>query len=143
MLSQQDSNNPFLTGGEWTTGVLTTPEVMADGQTCDNNPVIHGVRMFNFAGEYYTTGRGSIELNEDGTVHVTMEARMVDDPDAVLMVNANFASLLTWDEWLDTPGPENYKSDCGLGDHMLGSTPPCWTAAPSRVLAHLPARTWS
>ncbi|MEE2918959.1 MAG: T9SS type A sorting domain-containing protein [Bacteroidota bacterium] len=113
-------NNPFLTGGDWTTGVITTPEVMADGQTCDNNPVIHGVRMFNFAGgEYYTTESGSIELNEDGTVHVTMEARMVDDPDAVLMVNANFASLLTWDEWLDTPGPENYKSDCGLGDHML------------------------
>ena len=32
-------NNPFLTGGAFTTGVLTTPEVMADGQTCDNNPV--------------------------------------------------------------------------------------------------------
>ena len=111
-------NNPFLTGGAFTTGVLTTPEVMADGQTCDNNPVAHGVRLFNFAGgEYYTTDAGTVTLNADGTVHISMEARMVDDADALLMVNAYFASLMTWDEWLDTPGPENYKSDCGLGDH--------------------------
>ncbi|MGB2015176.1 MAG: T9SS type A sorting domain-containing protein, partial [Flavobacteriales bacterium] len=111
-------NNPFLTGGAFTTGVLTTPEVMADGQTCDNNPVPHGVRLFNFdGGEYYTTDAGTVTVNADGTVHVSMEARMVDDADALLMVNAYFASLMTWDEWLDTPGPENYKSDCGLGDH--------------------------
>ena len=96
-------NNPFLTGGEYTTGVLTTPEVMADGQTCDNNPVAHGVRLFNFAGgEYYTTDAGTVTLNADGTVHVSMEVRKFDDADALLVVNAYFASLMTWDEWLDT-----------------------------------------
>ena len=111
-------NNPFLTGGETTSGTIATPEVMPDGQTCDNNPVAHGVRMFNFlGGEYYTTDEGTATLNADGSVHVSMTATMVNDTLATLTVDANFESLMTWEEWLDTPGLESYKSDCGLGDH--------------------------
>ena len=121
-ISQVDAtgiNNPFLTGGAYTTGVITTPEVMADGQTCDNNPVEHGVRLFNFeGGEYYTTDEGSITVHNDGTIDLTMTVQMVDDPTASLIVSAQFGALLTWDEWLDTPGPESFKSDCGLGDHL-------------------------
>jgi hypothetical protein len=111
-------NNPFLTGGETTSGSIATPAVMPDGQTCDNNPVAHGVRMFNFlGGEYYTTDEGTATLNADGSVHVSMTATMVNDAAATLTVDANFESLMTWEEWLDTPGLESYKSDCGLGDH--------------------------
>lgn len=36
---------------------------------------------------------------------------------AHLQIDAQFAALMTWDEWLETPGNESYKSDCGLGDH--------------------------
>ena len=49
-------NNPFVTGGESSLGTIATLHPMADGETCDNNPNAHGMRMFNFAGgEYYIT----------------------------------------------------------------------------------------
>jgi hypothetical protein len=110
-------NNPFITGGAYTTGTIATPAVMPDGETCDNNPVEHGVRMFSFmGGEYFVTNSGTATVDADG-VHVVMTATSVDDANAHLQIDAQFAALMTWDEWLDTPGNESYKSDCGLGDH--------------------------
>ena len=49
-------NNPFVTGGEYTIGTVSTPATLGDGETCDNNSNQHGMRMFNFlGGEYYLT----------------------------------------------------------------------------------------
>ena len=49
-------NNPFVTGGDYTLATISTPATLLDGETCDNNPNQHGMRMFNFAGgEYYMT----------------------------------------------------------------------------------------
>ncbi|MDA0945664.1 MAG: T9SS type A sorting domain-containing protein [Bacteroidetes bacterium] len=110
-------NNPFITGGAYTQGAIANPAVMADGETCDNNDVAHGVRMFNFmGGEYFITESGTATVDASG-VHVVMTARNVADDDGILHVDAQFASLMTWQEWLDTPGNESFKSDCGLGNH--------------------------
>jgi hypothetical protein len=115
-------NNPFLTGGATTTGAVTTPDVLADGETCDNNPVEHGMRMFNFAGgEYYLTDAGSLVKNWDDEGNVTSATltMTVSNDLGALEVSATFGNLMDWTEWCATPGMESYKSDCGLGDHLL------------------------
>ena len=114
-------NNPYLTGGATTYGNVTTPEVMADGETCDNNANQHGMRMFNFAGgEYYVTDMGRMTKNwEDGAVTSVTVAMTVSNDLGSFEVNAEFSNLMNWEEWCATPGLESYKSDCGLGDHLL------------------------
>ena len=110
-------NNPFVTGGETTLGEITTPMTLADGETCDNNPTQHGMRMFNFlGGEYYMTDAGTMIKNHlDGTATLTMT---VSNDLGAFNVEATFGTLMNWEEWCATPGLESYKSDCGLGDHM-------------------------
>ena len=110
-------NNPFVTGGAYTVGTITTPATLLDGETCDNNPNQHGMRMFNFAGgEYYMTDEGAMTKDhENGTATVTM---MVSNDLGSFEVQATFGTLMNWEEWCATPGLESYKSDCGLGDHM-------------------------
>ena len=114
-------NNPYLTGGATTYGSVTTPDVMADGETCDNNANQHGMRMFNFAGgEYYVTEMGSMTKNwEDGAVTSATVTMTVSNDLGSFEVNAEFSNLMNWEEWCATPGLESYKSDCGLGDHLL------------------------
>ena len=114
-------NNPYLTGGAATYGSVTTPDVMADGETCDNNANQHGMRMFNFAGgEYYVTEMGSMTKNwEDGAVTSATVTMTVSNDLGSFEVNAEFSNLMNWEEWCATPGLESYKSDCGLGDHLL------------------------
>jgi hypothetical protein len=111
------TNNPFITGGAYTEGDITTPMTLADGETCDNNPNQHGMRMFNFAGgEYYMTDEGTMTKDlEDGTATITMT---VSNDLGAFEVEATFGTLMNWEEWCATPGLESYKSDCGLGDHM-------------------------
>ena len=111
------TNNPFITGGEYTEGDITTPTTLADGETCDNNPNQHGMRMFNFlGGEYYMTDAGTMTKNHlDGTATLSMT---VSNGAGAFNVEATFSTLLNWEEWCATPGLESYKSDCGLGDHM-------------------------
>ncbi|OUU19090.1 MAG: hypothetical protein CBC05_00545, partial [Crocinitomicaceae bacterium TMED45] len=110
-------NNPFVTGGAYTVGTVTTPATLLDGETCDNNPNQHGMRMFNFAGgEYYLTDEGAMTKDhENGTATVTMT---VSNDMGAFEVQATFGTLMNWEEWCATPGLESYKSDCGLGDHM-------------------------
>ena len=109
-------NNPFVTGGEYTIGTVSTPETLGDGETCDNNSNQHGMRMFNFlGGEYYVTDGGSMRKDEDGTATVSM---VVSNGTGSLEVEAQFGSLMNWEEWCATPGLESFKSDCGLGDHF-------------------------
>ena len=110
------TNNPFLTGGAYTEGAITTPATLADGETCDNNPNQHGMRMFNFlGGEYYLTDAGSMVKDADGTATVSMT---VSNGTGAFQVEAQFGNLMNWVEWCETPGIESYKSDCGLGDHL-------------------------
>ena len=114
----QGDNNPFMTEEGETEGNIMTPAVMEDGMTCDNIPEAFGLQLFNFmAGEHFVVDSGNAERHEDGTVHVTMATSRMDDPEAKLLVEADFEELMTWEEWLATPGEETYKSDCGLGDH--------------------------
>ena len=115
-------NNPFLTGGDVTYGDVTTPDVLADGETCDNNANQHGMRLFNFAGgEYYITDLGSMIKNwdENGNVTSASVTLSVSNELGSFDVEAEFGNLMNWDEWCATPGLESYKSDCGLGDHLL------------------------
>ena len=114
----EGDNNPFSTEEGETEGNIMTPEVMDDGMTCDNIPEAFGLQLFNFmAGEHFVVDSGNAERHEDGTVHITMATSGIDDPEAKLLVEADFEELMTWEEWLETPGEETYKSDCGLGDH--------------------------
>ena len=109
-------NNPFVTGGEYTIGTVSTPATLGDGETCDNNSNQHGMRMFNFlGGEYYVTDGGSMRKDEDGTATVSM---VVSNGTGSFEVEAQFGSLMNWEEWCATPGLESFKSDCGLGDHF-------------------------
>ena len=110
-------NNPFVTGGEYTLGTIATPTTMADGETCDNNPNQHGMRMFNFlGGEYYMTDAGTMTKDlVNGTATISMT---VSNGAGELEVEATFGTLMNWEEWCATPGLESFKSDCGLGDHM-------------------------
>ena len=114
----EGDNNPFMTEEGETEGNIMTPAVMEDGMTCDNIPEAFGLQLFNFmAGEHFVVDSGNAERHEDGTVHITMATSRIDDPEAKLLLEADFEELMTWEEWLDTPGEETYKSDCGLGDH--------------------------
>ena len=114
----EGDNNPFTLEQGETEGNIMTPAVMEDGMTCDNVSYLAGLQLFNFmAGEHFVVDSGNAERHEDGTVHVTMATSRADDPEAKLLVEADFEELMTWEEWLATPGEETYKSDCGLGNH--------------------------
>ena len=114
----EGDNNPFTLEQGETQGNIMTPAVMEDGMTCDNVSYLAGLQLFNFmAGEHFVVDSGNAERHEDGTVHITMATSRADDPEAKLLVEADFEELMTWEEWLATPGEETYKSDCGLGNH--------------------------
>ena len=96
---------------------VLNPAVMPDGQTCDNYDV-HSLRLFNFAGsEFYTTVEGRVANHYDGTKTYTVTVVSADDADAGWDIELSYGQFLTWQEWIDQPGAQSYKSDCGLGDH--------------------------
>ena len=96
---------------------ISNPAVMPDGQTCDNYDV-HSLRLFNFAGsEFYTTVEGRVANNVDGTTTYTLTVVSTEDENAGWDLELHYGDFYTWQEWLDRPGPQSYKSDCGLGDH--------------------------
>jgi hypothetical protein len=115
-------NNPFITGGETTSSEVMMPAVLSnDGMTCDNNPNAHGMRMFNFGGgEYYITDEGTMTKHwDDGVVTSATLTMTVSNDMGAFVVEATFGQLMNWVEWCETPGLESFKSDCGLGDHLL------------------------
>ena len=96
---------------------ITTPEPLPDGQTCDNYDA-HSLRLFNFPGsEYYTTVEGRVANLVDGTMTYTVTAVATDNPNAGWTITNRYAPPMTWQEWVDQPGLQSYKSDCGLGNH--------------------------
>ena len=96
---------------------ISNPAVMPDGQTCDNYDV-HSLRLFNFAGsEFYTTVEGRVANNVDGTTTYTLTVVSTEDENAGWELELHYGDFYTWQEWLDRPGAQSYKSDCGLGDH--------------------------
>jgi hypothetical protein len=108
-------NCPTETVDSWCD--ITTPEVMPDGETCDNYAP-HSLRLFNFAGaEFYTTVEGRVANNSDGTKTYTMTVVASDNANAGWTVTNHYGVPMTWQEWIDQPGNQSYKSDCGIGDH--------------------------
>ena len=96
---------------------VLNPAVMADGQTCDNYD-LHSLRLFNFAGsQFYTTVEGHVANHYDGTKTLTVTVVSTEDANAGWDLELNYGAFLTWQEWIDQPGAQSYKSDCGLGDH--------------------------
>ncbi|MFL0778253.1 MAG: T9SS type A sorting domain-containing protein, partial [Prochlorococcus sp.] len=96
---------------------ITSPEALADGETCDNYAT-HSMRLFNFPGsEFYTTLSGTVANNSDGTQTYTMTVVSSDNPAAGWTVTANYEAGMDWATWSTQPGNHSYKSDCGLGDH--------------------------
>ena len=96
---------------------VLNPAVMPDGQTCDNYDV-HSLRLFNFAGsEFYTTVEGRVANHYDGTKTYTVTVVSADDANAGWDIELSYGQFMTWQEWIDQPGAQSYKSDCGLGDH--------------------------
>ena len=96
---------------------VLNPAVMADGQTCDNYD-LHSLRLFNFAGsEFYTTVEGRVANHYDGTKTYTVTVVSTEDANAGWDLELNYGAFMTWQEWIDQPGAQSYKSDCGLGDH--------------------------
>jgi hypothetical protein len=53
----------------------------------------------------------------DGTAHISMEVVSMDNPDAGWTFEIDLNEGLNWQDWIDQPGAQSYKSDCGLGDH--------------------------
>ena len=108
-------NCPTETVDSWCD--ITTPEVMPDGETCDNYAP-HSLRLFNFAGaEFYTTVEGRVANNSDGTKTYTMTVVASDNANAGWTITNHYGAPMTWQEWIDQPGNQSYKSDCGIGDH--------------------------
>jgi len=96
---------------------ITSPEALADGETCDNYSS-HSMRLFNFPGsEFYTTLSGTVANNSDGTQTYSMTVVSSDNPAAGWTVTANYEAGMDWATWSTQPGNHSYKSDCGLGDH--------------------------
>ena len=96
---------------------VLNPEVLADGQTCDNYD-LHSLRLFNFAGsEFYTTVEGRVANHYDGTKTYTVTVVSTEDASAGWDLELSYGQFMTWQEWIDQPGAQSYKSDCGLGDH--------------------------
>ena len=96
---------------------VMNPAAMPDGETCDNYDV-HSLRLFNFSGsEFYTTVEGRVANNVDGTTVYTVTVVSTEDAEAGWDLELHYGAFMTWQEWLDQPGAQSYKSDCGLGDH--------------------------
>jgi hypothetical protein len=96
---------------------ITTPDALADGETCDNYSP-HSMRLFNFPGsEFYTTVDGTVANNIDGSQTYTMTVVASDVATAGWTVTVNYPAGMDWDTWSTQPGLHSYKSDCGLGDH--------------------------
>jgi hypothetical protein len=95
----------------------STPASTEDGLTCDNFTA-HAARLFNFPGdEFYTLAGGLMTDYVDGTAHISMEVVSMDNPDAGWTFEIDLNEGLNWQDWIDQPGAQSYKSDCGLGDH--------------------------
>jgi hypothetical protein len=94
-----------------------SPATMEDGLTCDNFAV-HAARLFNFPGdEFYTLAGGLMTNYVDGTGQITMEVVSTENPNAGWTFEIDLNEGLNWQDWIDQPGTQSYKSDCGLGDH--------------------------
>ena len=94
-----------------------SPATMEDGLTCDNFAV-HAARLFNFPGDEFYTLQGGLMTNYvDGTGQITMEVVSTDNPNAGWTFEIDLNEGLNWQDWIDQPGAQSYKSDCGLGDH--------------------------
>jgi len=97
--------------------VITDPQVLASGETCDGF-ASHSVHLFNFpGGEYYNTVHGTVAHNVDGTMTYHLEVVAQNNPNAGWTIVTHYAAPMNWDEWVAQPGAHSYKSDCGLGDH--------------------------
>ena len=95
----------------------SNPASTEDGLTCDNF-TSHAARLFNFPGdEFYTLTGGLMSNYVDGTAHITMDVVSMDNPNAGWTFEIDLNEGLNWQDWIDQPGPQSYKSDCGLGDH--------------------------
>jgi hypothetical protein len=93
------------------------PATMEDGLTCDNF-TSHAARLFNFPGEeFYTLVGGLITNNLDGSAHLTMDVVGMGNANAGWTFEVDLNEGLNWQDWVDQPGPQSFKSDCGLGDH--------------------------
>jgi len=53
----------------------------------------------------------------DGTTTYTLTVVSTEDENAGWDLELHYGDFYTWQEWLDRPGAQSYKSDCGLGDH--------------------------
>ena len=97
--------------------VITDPQALATGETCDGF-ASHSVHLFNFpGGEFYNTISGTVAHNVDGTMTYTMHVVAQNNPNAGWTIVAQYSAPMDWDEWMAQPGQHSYKSDCGLGDH--------------------------
>ena len=95
----------------------SNPASTEDGLTCDNF-TSHAARLFNFPGdEFYTLTGGLMSNYVDGTAHITMDVVSMDNPNAGWTFEIELNEGLNWQDWIDQPGAQSYKSDCGLGDH--------------------------
>jgi hypothetical protein len=95
----------------------SNPASTEDGLTCDNF-TSHAARLFNFPGdEFYTLTGGLMSNYVDGTAHITMDVVSMDNPNAGWTFEIDLNEGLNWQDWIDQPGPQSYKSDCGLGDY--------------------------
>ncbi|MAI22548.1 MAG: hypothetical protein CL828_00675 [Crocinitomicaceae bacterium] len=95
----------------------SNPASTEDGLTCDNF-TSHAARLFNFPGdEFYTLTGGLMSNFVDGTAHITMDVVSMDNPNAGWTFDIELNEGLNWQDWIDQPGAQSYKSDCGLGDY--------------------------
>jgi hypothetical protein len=93
------------------------PATMEDGLTCDNF-TSHSARLFNFPGEeFYTLVGGMLTNHVDGSTHLTMEVVGMSNANAGWTFEVDLNEGLNWQDWIDQPGAQSFKSDCGLGDH--------------------------
>ena len=97
--------------------VISDPEALADGETCDGDAPT-SMELLNFPGyNAYVTLNGAVAHRVDGTMTYTMEVVAIDNPNAGWTVEAHYSAPMDWEAWTDQPGTHSYKSDCGLGDH--------------------------
>ncbi|HBP45601.1 MAG TPA: hypothetical protein DD635_06830, partial [Flavobacteriales bacterium] len=95
----------------------SNPASTEDGLTCDNF-TSHAARLFNFPGdEFYTLTGGLMSNFVDGTAHISMDVVSMDNPNAGWTFEIDLNEGLNWQDWVDQPGAQSYKSDCGLGDY--------------------------
>ena len=97
--------------------VITDPQPLASGETCDNFAPM-SVHLYSFPGaSMYNTLHGTVAHHVDGTMTYSMEVVAMNNPNAGWTMTLRYSAPMSWEEWIDQPGAHSYKSDCGLGDH--------------------------